>query len=124
MAQYLFEEETYKIIGILFEVHKNLGKGFSEIVYKDALEFEFNAANIPFEREKEYRIEYKDIVLSKHYFADFVVFGEIILEIKAISQLTSSDTGQTLNYLACSKNKIGLVINFGEDSLKYKRVIF
>ena len=124
MAQYLFEEETYKIIGILFEVHKNLGKGFSEIVYKDALEFEFNAANIPFEREKEYRIEYKDIVLSKHYFADFVVFDEIILEIKAISQLTSSDTGQTLNYLACSKNKIGLVINFGEDSLKYKRVIF
>ena len=106
------------------EVHKILGKGFNEIVYKEALQYEFIKNNIPFEREKEYRIEYKDIVLSKHYFADFVVFGEIILEIKAISQLTSSDTGQTLNYLACSKNKIGLVINFGEDSLKYKRVIF
>ena len=106
------------------EVHKILGKGFNEIVYKEALQYEFIKNNIPFEREKEYRIEYKDIVLSKHYFADFVVFDEIILEIKAISQLTSSDTGQTLNYLACSKNKIGLVINFGEDSVKYKRVIF
>ena len=79
------------------EVHKILGKGFNEIVYKEALQYEFIKNNIPFEREKEYRIEYKDIVLSKHYFADFVVFDEIILEIKAISQLTSSDTGQTLN---------------------------
>ena len=124
MEEFYLKEETYKIIGLCMEVHKILGKGFNEIVYKEALQYEFIKNNIPFEREKEYRIEYKHIVLSKHYFADFVVFGEIILEIKAISQLTSSDTGQTLNYLACSKNKIGLVINFGEDSLKYKRVIF
>ena len=124
MEEFYLKEETYKIIGLCMEVHKILGKGFNEIVYKEALQYEFIKNNILFEREKEYRIEYKDIVLSKHYFADFVVFDEIILEIKAISQLTSSDTGQTLNYLACSKNKIGLVINFGEDSLKYKRVIF
>ena len=123
MEEFYLKEETYKIIGLCMEVHKILGKGFNEIVYKEGLQYEFIKNNIPFEREKEYRIEYKDIVLSKHYFADFVVFGEIILEIKAISQLTTSDTGQTLNYLACSKNKIGLVINFGEDSLKYKRVI-
>lgn len=83
----------------------------------------FHKKNISYEREKKYKVEYKDITLSKRYFADFVVFDEIILEIKAIGQLTSSDTGQTLNYLACSKNKIGLVINFGEDSLKYKRII-
>lgn len=105
------------------EVHKILGKGFNEIVYKEVLQYEFTKKNIHFEREKEYEIEYKDIILSKRYFADFVVFDEIILEIKAISQLKTSDTGQTLNYLACSKNKIGLVINFGEDSLKYRRVI-
>jgi len=105
------------------EVHKILGKGFNEIIYKEALQYEFIKKKIPFEREKEYIVEYKDIILSKRYFADFVVFDEIILEIKAISQLTSSDIGQTINYLACSKNNIGLVINFGEDSLKYRRVV-
>jgi GxxExxY protein len=123
MENFYLKEETYQIIGLCMEVHKILGKGFNEIVYKEALQYEFIKKEIPFEREKEYNIEYKDIVLSKRYFADFVVFDEIIIEIKAISQLTSSDTGQTLNYLACSKNKIGLVINFGEDSLKYRRVI-
>lgn len=123
MESFYLKEETYQIIGLCMEVHKILGKGFNEIVYKEALQYEFIKKEIPFEREKEYNIEYKDIILSKRYFADFVVFDEIILEIKAISQLTSSDTGQTLNYLACSKNNIGLVINFGEDSLKYRRVI-
>jgi GxxExxY protein len=123
MEEFYLKEETYEIIGLCMEVHKILGKGFNEIIYKEALQYEFTKKKIPFEREKEYNIEYKDIILSKRYFADFVVFDEIILEIKAISQLTSSDTGQTLNYLACSKNKIGLVINFGDDSLKYRRVI-
>lgn len=122
MDNFYLKEETYQIIGLCMEVHRILGKGFNEIVYKEALQYEFVKKEIPFEREKEYNIEYKDIILSKRYFADFVVFDEIILEIKAISQLTSSDIGQTLNYLACSKNNIGLVINFGEDSLKYKRV--
>jgi GxxExxY protein len=123
MEEFYLKEETYEIIGLCMEVHKILGKGFNEIIYKEALQYEFTKKKIPFEREKEYNIEYKDIILSKRYFADFVVFDEIILEIKAISQLTTSDTGQTLNYLACSKNQIGLVINFGEDSLKYRRVI-
>ncbi len=123
MENFYLKEETYQIIGLCMEVHKILGKGFNEIVYKEALQYEFIKKEIPFEREKEYNIEYKDIILSKRYFADFVVYDEIILEIKAISQLTTSDTGQTLNYLACSKNNIGLVINFGEDSLKYRRVI-
>jgi GxxExxY protein len=123
MENFYLKEETYQIIGLCMEVHKILGKGFSEIVYKEALQYEFSQKGIPFEREKGYEIEYKDIVLSKRFFADFVVFDEIILEVKAISQLTSSDTGQTVNYLACSKNKIGLVVNLGEDSLKYRRVI-
>ena len=123
MDEFYFKEETYKIIGLCMEVHRILGKGFSEIVYKEALEYEFKKNNIPFEREKKYKIEYKDIFLTKHYNADFVVYNEVILEVKAISQLTVSDTGQTINYLACSKNKIGLVVNFGEDSLKYIRVI-
>lgn len=117
------KEESYKIIGICMEVHKILGKGHSEVVYKDALEYEFKINSIPFEREKIYEIEYKDIILLRKYIADFVVYNEIIFEVKAISQLTNSDIKQTLNYLASSKNKLGLLANFGEDSLKYKRII-
>jgi len=117
------KEESYKIIGICMEVHKILGKGHSEVVYKDALEYEFKINSIPFEREKIYEIEYKDIILPRKYIADFVVYNEIIFEVKAISQLTNSDIKQTLNYLASSKNKLGLLANFGEDSLKYKRII-
>jgi GxxExxY protein len=112
MEEFYLKDETYKIIGICMEVHTILGKGHSENIYAEALEYEFKLNNIPFEREKKYDIYYKDIKLSKYYFSDFTVFGEIIIELK-----------QTLNYLAASKNKIGLLINFGEDSLKYKRVI-
>ena len=123
MDDIYLKEESYKIIGICMQVHKILGKGHSEVVYKEALEYEFKLNSIPFEREKMYEIEYKDIVLPRKYVADFVVYNEIIFEVKAISQLTNSDIKQTLNYLASSKNKLGLLANFGEDSLKYKRII-
>lgn len=123
MDEFYLKEETYKIIGICMEVHKMLGKGHSEIVYGDALEYEFRKNEIPFEREKKYNITYKEIILPHHYFSDFLIFKEIILEIKAIKELSSSEIKQTLNYLAASKNKIGLLVNFGEDSLKYKRII-
>lgn len=123
MVDIYLKEESYKIIGICMEVHNILGKGHSEVVYKDALEYEFKINAIPFEREKIYEIEYKDIILPRKYVADFVVYNEIIFEIKAISQLTNSDIKQTLNYLASSKNRLGLLTNFGEDSLKYKRII-
>lgn len=123
MNDIYLKEESYKIIGLCMEVHKILGKGHSEVVYKDALEYEFKINSIPFEREKNYEIGYKDIILPRKYVADFVVYNEIIFEVKAISQLTNSDIKQTLNYLASSKNKLGLLANFGEDSLKYKRII-
>jgi GxxExxY protein len=123
MDDIYLREESYKIIGLCMEVHRILGKGHSEVVYKDALEYEFRTNFIPFEREKSYEIEYKDIVLPRKYIADFVLHNEIIFEVKAISQLTNSDIKQTLNYLASSKNKLGLLANFGEDSLKYKRII-
>lgn len=123
MDDIYLKEESYKIIGLCMEVHKILGKGHSEVVYKDALEYEFKINSIPFEREKNYEIGYKDIILPRKYVADFVVYNEIIFEVKAISQLTNSDIKQTLNYLASSKNKLGLLVNFGEDSLKYKRII-
>ena len=123
MDDLYLKEETYKIIGICMEVHTILGKGHSEIIYGDALEYEFKKNEIPYNREMKFNITYKEIILPHHYFSDFVVFDEIILEKKAIQQLSSSEIKQTLNYLAASKNKLGLLVNFGEDSLKYKRII-
>lgn len=123
MSQYLFEKETYKIIGILFEVHKNLGKGFSEIVYKDALEFEFNTANIPFKREKEYIVNYKNTILKHKFYADFVVFDSTILEIKSCESFNNSHISQCLNYLKVSKNKLALLVNFNKTSLEHKRIV-
>jgi len=119
----LDEDLTYQIIGCCIEVHKNLGKGFNEVVYKDALEIEFKLRNIPYQREKEFTIDYKGFMLPRKYIADFVAFDRIILEVKAIESLTNSHLKQTLNYLATSKLRLGLLVNFGEDSLKHKRVI-
>jgi GxxExxY protein len=123
LDEYYLKDETYKIIGLCMEVHRILGKGHGEIIYGDALEYEFKLNNIPYEREKQYNINYKDIILPRYYFSDFTLYGEIILEIKALQTLTSNETKQVLNYLAASKNKIGLLVNFGGDSLKYNRII-
>lgn len=123
MNDILFKEESYKIIGICMEVHKILGRGFLEIVYKDALEYEFKLKNISFEREKEFSITYKNQILPHKFFADFVVFDSIILEVKAVNGIIDEFIKQTLNYLAVSKCKLGLIANFGEDSFKYKRIV-
>ncbi len=105
------------------EVHRILGKGFLEIVYKDALEYEFKTQNISYEREKKYEIEYKEIILPHHFYADFVVFDKIILEVKAQQGIVENHFKWVINYLAASKCKLGLIVNFGEDSLITKRVI-
>ncbi len=119
----IYKDESYRIIGICMEIHNVLGKGHSEVIYKDALEYEFQQNNIPYSREKQYKIQYKDIILRHHYNADFVVYDKIILEVKAIESLTRSHVKQTLNYLAASKQRLGLLVNFGEDSLTYKRIV-
>jgi len=105
------------------KVHKGLGKGFSEIVYGDALEIELNKSEICFSREERFVIMYNGVKLPHYYIADFVIEKSIILEIKAIESLTNSHIKQTLNYLAASKLKLGLLINFGVDSLNYKRIV-
>ena len=117
------EKETYQIIGLCMEVHKNLGPGFLEIVYKDALEYEFIQNNIEFEREKEYKVNYKGILLNHQFYADFVVFGNIILEVKNTKSINESHIAQAINYLKVSGNKVALIVNFGERSLTYKRLI-
>ena len=123
MTQIIYKEESFQIMGILFDVHNNLGGGFSEIVYKDALEYEFKKLNIPFEREKEYEVHYKDIILNHKFYADFVVYDTIILELKSCKKLDSKHIAQCINYLKVSSNKLAILVNFNNKSLEYKRVV-
>lgn len=123
MSNYLYEEETYKIIGALMEVHKNLGKGFSEIVYKDAFEYELNNINFFFEREKEYLVHYKDVILNHKFYADFVVLDKIIIEIKSVNSFDEKHISQCLNYLHVSGHRLAILVNFNKTSLEYKRII-
>jgi GxxExxY protein len=123
MSEIIYKDESYKIIGICMDVHNNLGAGFLEIVYKDALEYEFRKAQIPFEREKEYQVNYKEIILPHKFYADFVVFDKIILEVKAVSGIEEEFIAEAINYLSVSKNKLALIVNFGELQLNYKRIV-
>jgi GxxExxY protein len=124
MADILFKEKSYKIIGACFEVHKILGHGFKEAVYKDALELELIKLEIPFTREKPFTIIYKEQKLKHFFVADFVIYDTIILEIKIGSYIGDPYIKQTLNYLKASGLKLGMVINFGTPSLEYQRVLF
>jgi len=123
LSDLLYKEEVYEFIGCCFEVHKNLGKGFLENVYKDALSYELQRAKIPFEKEKKFEIRYKEIILSHYYYSDFIIYDKIVIEIKAQENIIGEHYKQLLNYLAASKMKLGLLVNFGEESLKFKRVI-
>lgn len=123
MADIIYKLDSYDIIGKCFEVHNNLGAGFLEIVYKDALEYEFKKANIPYEREKQYVVKYKDHILPHKFYADFVIFDKIILEVKAVSGISDEFVAQALNYLKVSDNKLALIVNFGEQSINSKRIV-
>jgi len=123
MADIIYKSDSFRIIGLCMEVHNNLGKGFLEIVYKDALEYEFRNNQIPFKREKEYVVKYKDVILPHKFYADFVVFDKIILEVKGMAGIADEHLAQTLNYLKVSGCKLGLIVNFGKSSLQYKRVV-
>ncbi len=123
MEEYLYKDENYKIVGILFEVHKNLGKGFSEIVYKDAIENELKENNIIFEREKEFEVIYKNTTLKHKFYADFVVFGNIILEVKTVDCFNNNHYNQCINYLKVSRYELALFANFNAKSLEYKRIV-
>jgi len=125
LQNYPLQQETDTIIKAALEIHKILGSGFLEIVYKDAFEYEFRKQIILYEREKEYQIVYKDVILPHRFFADFVVFGKVIVEIKAKEGgIAEEDMAQALNYLKCSGCKVGLILNFGKMKLEIKRVIF
>ena len=119
----IYKEESYQIIGICMEIHNYLGCGFSEIVYKDALEIEFKIHNIPYEREKEYNVVYKGIILPHKFYADFVVYSDIILEVKSIKEISNDHLAQTLNYMKLADTPVGIIANFQNKSLVHKRLI-
>ena len=118
------DERTYKIIGAAMEVHRELGCGFLEGVYQEALAIEFKMQGIPYEQQKLIEIMYKKKPMEKKYQPDFLCYDEIIVEIKALSRLTGNDEAQAINYLKATKLSIGLLINFGTKSLEYKRLIY
>jgi GxxExxY protein len=123
MSTLLYPDESYKIIGAFFEVHKCLGAGFLESVYQEALAKEFESRNIRFKEQWGIDVFYKGIKLEKHFFADFICFNDIIIEIKAIDNLAPIHEAQLINYLKATKKQLGFLVNFGESSLVFKRLI-
>jgi GxxExxY protein len=124
MSNLILKDESYELIGICMEVHRELGIRFHEIIYKDALEYEFQTKKIVSERERRYEIKYKTIILPRRYNVDFIVYNSIILEVKASSIIATGFVKQTINYLKASGLKLGIIANFGEKSFVSKRVVF
>jgi GxxExxY protein len=123
LADLLYKDEVYAIVGVAMEVHKVLGCGFLEGIYQEALEIELSARQIPFNQQQELFVHYKAHLLKRTYIADFVVFDKIIVEIKSIGNLTSIEESQLLNYLKATGFELGLLINFGSEKLQWKRMI-
>jgi len=120
----IFAEEVYAIAGAAIEVHKKLGPGFLEAVYQEALEIEFGLRGIPFASQKNLTVRYKGVVLRKEYCADFVCYGKIIVELKALSKLSGTDEAQLINYLRATGLEVGVLINFGSSPrLDWKRFV-
>jgi len=120
----IYGAEAYKIIGAAMGVHSELGCGFLEAVYQEALELEFQYRKIPHQREAKLDIFYRGQLLKKYYEADFICYDKVIVELKALSALTSEHESQLLNYLKATGLKLGLLINFGRKSLEYKRMVY
>ncbi|MDR2479678.1 MAG: GxxExxY protein [Treponema sp.] len=118
-----FDRETYKIIDAAVEVYRNLGTGFMEAVYQEALEKEFALQKIPFRREIPLSIYYKTEPLEKKYLPDFVCFDKIIVELRSVQKLAGEHQAQVMNYLKASQFEAGLLFNFGAQSLEHKRLI-
>jgi GxxExxY protein len=118
------DQRTYKIIGAAMEVHRELGRGFLEAVYQEALAIEFKMQGLSYRQQQLIEIMYKGKSMEKKYQPDFVCYNEIIVEIKALSKLTGNEEAQLINYLKATGLEIGLLINFGTKSLEHKRFVY
>lgn len=117
------DPKTYEIIAAAMEVHRILGPGFLEAVYREAMCIECDLKNMQFRKEAELPVRYKDRVLATSYRADFVFFNDVLVEIKALSQLTNKEEAQIINYLKATGFQTGLLLNFGSKSLEFKRFV-
>jgi GxxExxY protein len=125
MTDLLYKDEVYAIVGAAMDVYNDLGPGFLENVYQEAMEIEVDARKIPSKAIQEIHIKYKGRELKKFYIADLICFGKIIVEIKAMDKLTLKEEGQLINYLKATGMKVGILINFGHfPSLEWKRLVF
>jgi GxxExxY protein len=123
MPELIYKEEVYAIIGAAMEVHHMLGCGFLEPVYQETLEIELTERGIPFISQAELPLSYKGRRLKKTYVADFIVFGKIIVELKALENLSSREQAQVLNYLKITGHEVGILVNFGAEKLEWKRLV-
>lgn len=123
MEKFLYKEESYAIRGAIMSVHRELGCGFLERVYQDALELEFKLRGIPYEREKQIQITYKGYPIGEPYRADFICYGKIIVELKAVNELLGIHKAQVINYLKATKLKLGILVNFNDAIVYPERII-
>lgn len=121
-SKIIYQELSYQVMGAVFEVHNTLGPGFLESLYEEALAYEFELRGIPFEKQKEIAVRYKGREVGKHRL-DFVIDGKIILELKAVSDLTDVFRKQTTSYLKATGLKLGILINFSTPSVDYERIV-
>ncbi|MFN2257587.1 MAG: GxxExxY protein [Desulfuromonadaceae bacterium] len=123
-SELILTEEVYAIVGAAMEVSNELGAGFLEAVYQEALEVEFDERNLPFVPQQRLPIAYKGRMLNKEYIPDFLCYDQVIVEIKAIKNLTGIEQAQLLNYLKASGKPVGVLLNFGSPKLEWKRMVF
>lgn len=117
----IYPHEAYEIIGAAMEVHNTLGQGFLESVYQEAMGIEFSKRSIPFESQRKIQVKYKDVALEHYFVADFVCYDKIIVELKSVSAILPEHEAQIINYLRSTGFKLGILLNFNEESLFYKR---
>ena len=120
----VYPDESYKLVGACFEVYNDKGAGFSEPVYQECLEIEFEFQRIPFIAQPQQILAYRDRQLKTHFIPDFICFRKIILEIKSVDKLTDKHRSQVFNYLKASHFQLGILVNFGaHPKLKYERIV-
>jgi GxxExxY protein len=124
MAELIYKDESYKIMGACFEVYQSLGRGFLEPVYQECLGIEFAERGIPFASQRLLPIVYKGRTLKQFYKADFVCYDNIVVELKAIGQLADEHRAQVFNYLKATRMKLGILLNFGSyPKLEHHRIV-
>ena len=123
MQDLIYKQEVFQIVGAAMNVHRFFGPGFTEKVYQEALQVEFQKQEIPYKRENPIRAKYHDIELNAEFVPDFICYNDIVVELKAVKELDDIHRSQAINYGKVAGTKLSLLINFGEPSLRYERYV-